>query len=129
MEIAEIINHWIRMSEEKWKTVEALMEKERYADALFFCHLTLELLLKGAVFKSIKEPAPYIHDLPRWAYLGGLEPEDEQKKCLEIITTFNVEGRYDDYKLALHKRATREYTREYVQKANDLRLWIQKKLQ
>lgn len=129
MELAEIIGHWCRISEEKWKTVEVLMKTERYADALFFSHLALELLLKGLVVLHTKEQAPYIHDLPRLAYLAGLEPDEEQKKQLEIITTFNVEGRYDDYKMALYRRATKEYTQEYVHKADMLRLWIQKRLQ
>lgn len=86
-------------------------------------------MLKAAVVGKTGEQAPQIHDLPRLAYLAGLEPDEEQKKQLEIITTFNVEGRYDDYKMSLYKRATKEYAGGYVQDANALRIWIQKKPQ
>ena len=129
MELAEVIDYWRHMSEDKWKTVEALMEKERYADALFFLHLSLEALLKAAVVEKTGEQAPRIHDLPHLAYLAGLEPSTEQKTQLEVITTFNVEGRYDDYKLSLYKRATKEYANDYVDKAEILRLWTQKRAQ
>ena len=129
MELAEIISYWKRLSEEKWKTAEALMEKERYADALFFVHLSLDALLKAVVVEKTDEQAPRIHDLLRLAYLAGLEPDTEQQKQLAIFTTFNVEGRYDDYKLALHKKATKEYVYEYARTADILRLWIQKRPQ
>lgn len=129
METAEVIDYWLRLSEEKQKTMEALMETYRYADALFFTHLSLEALLKAAVAEKTGEQAPRIHDLTRLAYLARLEPDDEQKKQLEIITTFNVEGRYDDYKLSLYKKATKEYAEEYMRRANNLRLWIQKSSQ
>lgn len=128
MELAEAISYWMRLSEEKWKTAEALVEKQRYADALFFLHLSLEALLKAAVVKKTGEQAPRIHDLPRLAFLAGLEPDAEQQKQLAVLTTFNVEWRYDDYKLSLHKRATKEYVEEYVRQASNLRLWIQKRL-
>ncbi len=117
------------MSEEKWKTAEVLMKAERYADALFFIHLSLEAALKEAAARHTGKEVPYIHDLPRLAYLAGLEPGEEQKKQLEAVTTFNVRGRYDDYKLSLYKKATKEYTREHLKKASDLRLWIQSQKQ
>ncbi|OGZ98372.1 MAG: hypothetical protein A3C07_03005 [Candidatus Sungbacteria bacterium RIFCSPHIGHO2_02_FULL_47_11] len=129
MELAEVISYWRRLGEEKWKTAEALMEKERYADALFFVHLSLEAVMKEAAVRHTGKEAPYIHDLPRLAYLAGLELLEEQKNQLEAVTTFNVRGRYDDYKLSLYKKATREYTREHLKKANDLRLWIQSQKQ
>ena len=82
MELTEVIDYWRRLSDEKWKTAEALMEKERYADALFFVHLSLEAELKKAVVEKISKQAPRIHDLPRLAYLAGFEPNEEQKKQL-----------------------------------------------
>ena len=105
------------------------MEKERYADALFFAHLSLEAALKEAATRHTEKEAPYIHDLPRLAYLAGLELGEEQKKQLEAVTTFNVRGRYDDYKLSLYKKATKEYVREHLEKASNLRLWIQNQKQ
>ena len=129
MELAEVISYWRRLGEEKWKTAEALMEKERYADALFFVHLTLEALLKATAVEKTGEQAPYIHDLVKLAYLAGLTPDDEQKKQLELISTFNIAGRYDDDKFALYKKATKEYATDYTNNAHNLQLWIQNRQQ
>jgi HEPN domain-containing protein len=103
------------------------METGRYADALFFIHLSLEAELKRVVVEKSGEQAPRIHDLPRLAYLAGLEPDEAQRQQLETITTFNMRARYDDYKLSLYKKATKEYTQALLQQASRLRLWIQNK--
>ncbi|HEY4508286.1 MAG TPA: HEPN domain-containing protein [Candidatus Paceibacterota bacterium] len=129
MELAEVIDYWRRLSDEKWKTTEALMEKERYADALFFAHLSLEALLKAVVVEHTGEQAPRVHDLVKLTYLAGLLPDDEQKKQLQLINTFNIAGRYDDEKFALYKKATRDYASDHVNKADTLRTWTQNKQQ
>lgn len=125
MELKEVIQYWIRLSEDKWKTTEALMETERYADALFFVHLSLEALLKAAVVQKTGDQAPRIHNLPKLALLAGLETNDSQNEQLRDINTFNVRARYDDYKISLYKTATKEYAATYVNAAKQLRLWIQ----
>ena len=71
----------------------------------------------------------YIHDLVKLAYLAGLTPDDEQKKQLELISTFNIAGRYDDDKFALYKKATKEYATDYTNNAHNLQLWIQNRQQ
>lgn len=129
MEIAEVVEYWLRLSENKWKTVEALMETGRYADALFFMHLSLEALLKAVVVEKTGEQAPRIHNLPNLALLAGLDIDDSQSEQLRDINTFNVRARYDDYKASLYKTATKEYTATYVDAAKQLRLWIQKNQQ
>ncbi len=124
MEIAEVIGYWRQLSEDKWKTAEALIEKERYADALFFVHLSLESLLKAVVVEKTGVQAPHIHNLPKLAQLAGLETSDKQAEQLRDINTFNIRARYDDYKTSLYKTATKEYTAIYFDAANKLRLWI-----
>ena len=125
MELAEVIDYWRRLSDEKWKTVEALMEKERYADALFFVHLSLEALLKAVVVEKTGIAAPPIHNLPKLALLAHLETDGTQTEQLRDINTFNVRARYDDYKSSLYRAATKEYTAAYFDIAKKLRLWIQ----
>lgn len=125
MELMEIIEYWQRMSDEKWKTAEALMGIKRYADALFFVHLSLEAELKKAVVAKSGESAPRIHNLPKLALLAGLTTSVEQEEHLRDISTFNIRARYDDYKFLLYKTATREYAQNYIERAKQLRVWIQ----
>lgn len=125
----EIVSYWRSLSDEKWETVRALMEKNRHADALFFCHLTLEAELKAAVVSATREHAPFVHDLSKLALLSTLSFSDEQNSELAEVSTFNIAGRYDDIKLMFHKKANKEFTEEHVNQVKELRLWIRKNIQ
>jgi len=112
MDNLKLVNYWINNSSEKWKTAQSLMQAKRYADALFFCHLTLEAKLKAAVTLKTKKHPPLIHDLTKLFFLAKLEPSSEQITSLQEITTFNIRARYDDYKLSFYKKATKKYAEE-----------------
>ena len=43
---------------------------------------------------------------------------------LDVITTFNIEARYPDYKREFYKRCTKEFASEYNDKIRNLRLWL-----
>jgi HEPN domain-containing protein len=121
-----IVEYWLKLSDEKWETAKGLMKLKRYSDALFFCHLVLEAELKALVVLEIKENAPFIHHLPKLAELANLSLSEEQFSDLKEITTFNIEGRYADYKLSFYKKATKQFAEEYFEKTKNLRTWIRK---
>ncbi|MEI8103281.1 MAG: HEPN domain-containing protein [Candidatus Moraniibacteriota bacterium] len=121
-----LITYWHKLADEKWKTTEGLMNLGRYADALFFCHLVIEAELKARVVIETGENAPFIHDLPRLAQLAVIVLSNEQNDELEEISTFNIEGRYDDYKFAFYKKATKHFAEKHFKLAYNLRLWIRK---
>ena len=52
----------------------------------------------------------------------------EQLDLFDEINTFNIKGRYDDYRFKFYEKATREYTNEYFKKVNILYLWLQKQI-
>jgi HEPN domain-containing protein len=121
-----IVEYWLKLSDEKLETAKGLMKLKRYADALFFCHLVLEAELKSLVALETKENAPLIHHLPKLAELANLSLSEEQFSELKEITTFNIEGRYADYKLSFYKKATKQFAEEYFEKTKILRTWIRK---
>ena len=43
---------------------------------------------------------------------------------LTDITTFNIKGRYDDYKNAFYKKASLEYTQKYLTETQQLIIWF-----
>ena len=122
----KIINHWIKSSQHDFETAEFLFKGKRYSECLFFCHLTIEKLLKGLVVKQIQKSAPFTHDLFYLSKLAELNLTSEQKKYLEEITKFNISARYDNAKLAFYETCTKSYAEKYLKISNDLYLWLRK---
>ncbi len=112
---------WRHGADEAWKTVEALVEKERFAHALFFCHLTLEKLLKARYVERNGKPAPPTHDLVWLLDQSVITLSNDERGDLAEITKFNTAGRYEDYKLELHHRASPEYAKTWVNRTAALR--------
>ena len=52
----------------------------------------------------------------------------KQKNELVEISTFNVEARYDDYKLSFYKKAKKRFTSKYVNKTRKILKWLNKYL-
>jgi hypothetical protein len=54
---------------------------------------------------------------------------DEQKDILDTISTFNIRGRYDDYKREFHKKCSNTFTKTWIDHIKRLKEWIKIKLQ
>ena len=126
MDIEKIIKYWKKSAEKDFKTAEGLFNLKHYAPCLFFCHLSLEKLLKGLVVKDIKTHAPYIHELDKLAENIHLDFNKEQMEQLKIIATFNIRARYDDLKHSFYKKCTKKYTEKYFKISKNLYLWLKK---
>lgn len=123
------IDYWKKSADRNWKTTQGLLRLKHYDACLFFCHLTLEKILKGLVVKHTNKPAPYIHDLANLAAAANLTLSKEQIDNLRIITTFNISSRYDDEKFTFYKSCTKEYTEKYFNISKKLYLWLKKQFQ
>ncbi|MDP2951681.1 MAG: HEPN domain-containing protein [bacterium] len=127
LNIKRAIKYWQEGAERNYDTAKFLLQGKKYADCLFFCHLTLEKLLKVAVVKKTKETAPYIHDLRRLAELAGLKLEAERGKILDEISIFNIAGRYPEEKIDFYKSYNQKLIAEkYSEITSDLILWLKK---
>ena len=125
----EQIEYWKTSAGRNWKTALGLFELKRYDSCLFFCHLTIEKMLKGLVVRQTKKLAPYIHHLEKLAELAELKIADEQRINLRIITRFNVSGRYDDVKHNFYKIVDKPYAEKYLKISKELILWLKKQYQ
>ena len=94
----ETVKYWIESAKEDWKVAQHLYDKKDYAYALFFCHLTIEKILKAIYTEQIEKIAPYTHSLVYLAEKTKLNLTEKQLELLEIITDFNIEARYPDEK-------------------------------
>ena len=110
MSLEKQIEFWLVSAERNWQTAQSLFELKHYDACLFYCHLTLEKLLKALVVEKTDKAAPFGHDLEKLSLLAGLKPAAEQIDNLRTITTFNMSARYDEAKQSFYKKCTPEYT-------------------
>lgn len=120
----KLIKYWIDGSDEDFDTMIAMLDSKRYIWSLFIGHLMIEKLLKAYFVKEKSDYPPYIHNLLRLAEKSDLKLSVDKKEQLVTITAFNINTRYDDYKLSFKQRCTPDYTVEWINKLKDLRLWI-----
>lgn len=128
LDIEKIKNHWIKTSEEDFKTMKKLFKSKSYNWALFVGHISVEKMLKALYVKSVGKHAPTIHNLYRLAELCEIELTDEYSDWLDTITTFNINARYDDYKREFYNKCTPDFTKLWIQRIKELIKWIEKKL-
>ena len=128
IDIQKIVKHWVDSATSDSLTMEHLYESKDYHWSLFIGHLVIEKLLKALVVqRNAKHPLP-IHDLLRLAKLCELQLSEEQTDLLDTISTFNINARYDDYKLNFYRKCTKEYTDKWIQNIKVMQRWIQDQL-
>lgn len=124
----KIIEYWATASKQDFETAEILFENKKYHHALFFCHLSIEKILKAIIVKIRQEAPPLLHDLVRLAERTRIKLSVKQKAELAEISTFNIEARYDDYKLSFYKKANKRFSSKYVNKTKKILTWLNKYL-
>lgn len=125
----DIIKYWDEASKQDFETAEILYKNKKYHHALFFCHLTVEKILKAIIVKSTKTAPPLIHDLVRLAEKTGIKLTENLKDELAEISAFNIEARYDDYKLSFYKKADKRFTLKYITMTKGILKWLRQYLQ
>jgi HEPN domain-containing protein len=124
MDKEELISYWIEGSDKDFGLMIHLYKKKYYNWSLFFGHLVTEKLLKALYVKNIDIKHPYDHDLLRLALKAKLELNEAQKDILDMVSTFNIRARYDDFKFEFYKICTKEFTKEWIDKIKEFRTWI-----
>lgn len=124
----KVIKYWSTASKQDFMTAEILFENKKYHHALFFCHLSIEKILKAITVKSTQKAPPFLHDLVRLAERARINLSEKQKNELAEISTFNIEARYDDYKLSFYKKAKKKFTSKYITMTKKILKWLNKYL-
>jgi len=110
MSIDKIFDHWQKSYKNSWETAKILYKNKRYSDCLFYCHLSLEKLLKAIYVLKNKKHSPFIHDLLMLAQKSDVNLTKEQIKNLESITIFNIAGRYAEIKSQFYQSCNNKAT-------------------
>ncbi|MDT3738836.1 MAG: HEPN domain-containing protein [Candidatus Kapabacteria bacterium] len=124
--IEKYLDYWITSSDDDFETMMTLFENNRYSFALFVGHLSVEKLLKALYIKIHNAHPPFIHNLLRLAELNNLDLSDDKKLFFATVTAFNINTRYDDYKMSFKQKCTYEYTSFWIEKIKENREWIMK---
>ncbi len=111
------IEYWKRGADSDIETAELLISGRKYLEGLFFCHLTIEKILKALVVKSTGQLAPKSHNLGYLSELATLELAQEHVFFMAILMRYQLEGRYPEY---YPKLPSIEIVNEYFQKTKIL---------
>lgn len=120
----KLIKYWLDSSDDDYDTMIDMFKSKRYSWSLFIGHLMIEKLLKAYYVTAKSNYPPYIHNLLRLAEKADLKIDNDKKEQLVTVTAFNINARYDDYKMSFKKRCTPEFTTEWIDKLKELRKWI-----
>lgn len=121
-----MISYWVSSSDRDYKVMIDLFKKGHYTWSLFAGHLMIEKLLKAVYLQRCAKNPPFIHDLFRLAEECYLYLDEEQKDILDTITSFNIQARYDDYKLEFFNKCTKDFTEKWVNSIKEFRKWLKK---
>ena len=124
------IEYWKAEAEDSWESALVLMNNRKYLMAAFCFHLCIEKLLKGCWVKTNTENYPprthnliYLHDESK------LNLPEKMQKDFIIINTWNLEGRYPEYKERLIKTIDKSYLDSKFETLQKIKLCLQEKLQ
>lgn len=120
----KVMEYWIQSSDDDFETMMVMFESRRFAWSLFVGHLMIEKLLKALFVKVNNAFPPFTHNLLRLAEKSEVELTAENKLFLVSVTAFNINGRYDDYKLSFQKTCTPEFTGMWIESLQTNRIWI-----
>jgi HEPN domain-containing protein len=124
MNVTKVVSYWQNSSKEDFEAAQILFDNKKYSYCLFFCHLFIEKILKAVVVKKTKIHVRHTHNLGSLALETPLSFSQKQLELLDIITTFNIQARYDTIKFKFHKKATKEYTEKFFNESKHLYKWI-----
>jgi hypothetical protein len=57
-----------------------------------------------------------------------IELNEEDKLFFTTVTAFNINARYDDYKMSFYKKCTPEYTKYWMERIKDKKKWIKRQI-
>lgn len=124
----KLIKYWSDSSDEDFDTMITMYESKKFSWALFVGHLMIEKLLKAFYVKINNDYPPFIHNLLRLAEKCNMELTDDQRLFLVTVTAFNINARYDDYKMSFQQKCTPEFTATWIENLKINRQWIKKQI-
>ncbi len=99
--------NWIEAADYDLESARQMLSSRRYLYVVFFCHLTLEKLLKAIVSEVTGQPAPRSHDLVMLVKRSGVAPAKHHLEFMGKLNGASVPTRYPSD----IRQAVKEYNR------------------
>lgn len=129
MTLTDHIHYWVRSAEGDWLASHSLLKDRHLLHAMFFIHLTLEKLLKANwVLDNGESFPPMTHNLENLFSQTELNMDAIDIDFLKIINTWNMEGRYQDYRNKIAKSYSMEYIQEKLPQIERIRTCLLERL-
>ena len=121
----ELVAYWLSGAEMDEIAFYHLIESKDNHWALFMGHIVIEKLLKALITQNEDSVSvPRSHDLLLLAQKARLSMDERKEDLLDLISTFNLNARYPDYKQAFYKKCTNEYTKERAVEMKEVIAWL-----
>lgn len=125
MDIIKQIKYWKEGAFDNLETAEILIDKHKFKEGLFFCHLTIEKLLKAHFVKQNNEFAPKTHNLLYLISKSNLKIDEENSKFIIELMDYQLEGRYPE---KFPENPNLHDSLVYLSKTKELSQWLNRKL-
>jgi len=126
----EKVQHWISLSDYDLDTAEAMLITKRYLYVAFTCQQAIEKMFKAYYVKIKNEEPIYTHDLLSIAEKSGLVDflTNEQRKFADIVNTYYIATRYQEYKSDIVKALTYNKCVELLKQTKNIHQWTKEKI-
>ena len=125
MDLTKQIKYWEKGAKQDIETADILISKEKILQGLFFCHLSIEKILKAHFVKNQSKFAPKTHDLIYLLDKCDIDLDEKLKNLFPVLMKYQLEGRYPDSDYFI---PTIRQSQEYLKRTKELLEWLNKEL-
>jgi HEPN domain-containing protein len=125
IDIKKQIEYWQNGALSDIETAEILIANKKFVHGLFFCHLSIEKILKALLVKETGELPPKSHNLNYIQELAKVEVTEEQRLLMSVLMKYQLEGRYPDYK---PDTPSFDIINDYLSRTKELLICLRQKL-
>lgn len=95
--IQKQIEYWQTTAQNDVETADILIKSGKFIEGMFFCHLSIEKIIKALIVKKTESVPPRWHDLFNLCELAGVNYSEEQQSIMQILMKYQLEGRYPEH--------------------------------
>lgn len=122
------VDNWRKSSKYDIEVAKDMFAAERYVYVIFFCHLSIEKMLKAVVAKVTDNTPPKTHDLRHLVEKAQLEPPQDLFEFISSLSEVSIPTRYPFDFAGQSEGYTKELAEDYLHKAEETLKWIGKSL-
>ncbi len=117
---------WLNLADEHFKDADLLFKHRHFSGCVYFCHQTLEKILKACIVEFARKIPPKHHDLDRLA--GATKVKIGKKRIVELkeLTKHFWKVRYPDYRKRMFNNI--KITKRDYEISKEVFLWLKEKL-